>query len=185
MVAGLSALMDAATILTAAIERLDPLDTSTSTDPLWAQRFSELHTDWDRVILDIEDLHRRLGFIADQEDVAFDLSAVDLRKVPDVRREQVLEVFFTFWEGIGHPLGISFNPATNERGGKLLDFAQLTTSFLLDPVASDTADDADEWEVPLEDRPEPMDVPTGLPPVISKNTIAADLQRFKKARQSR
>lgn len=182
MGAGLDALMNAATIMTAAIERFDQLDTSTAADPLWAERFRELHIDWDRVILDIEDLHRRLGFMADQQDVAFDLSAVNLRKVPDVRRKQVLEVIFTFWEGVGRPLGISFNSVTNERGGKLLDFAQMTTSFLLDPVSSDTANDADDWEEQLEVESAPADVPTGPLRLISKNTIVADLQRFKKAR---
>lgn len=184
MTAGLDALVNAATIMTAAIERLDPLDTSTSADPLWAERFRELHTDWDRVILDIEDLHRRLGFIIEQDDVAVDLSAVDRRKVPDVRRGQVLDVIFSFWEGLGRPLGVSFDPATNQRGGKLLDFTQMTTSFLLDPIFPDTAHDADECGEPIDDDAGPVDTPTGPRPMISKNTIVADLQRFKKARKT-
>jgi hypothetical protein len=66
MAAGLESLMDAATIMTAAIERLDPLDTSASTNTLWAGRFREVHIDWDRALLHIEDIHRHLKFIAEQ-----------------------------------------------------------------------------------------------------------------------
>lgn len=182
MKAGRKSLMDAATIMTAAIERLDPLDTTASADTLWANRFKELHADWDRVIVDIEDLHRRLGFIVDQKAVAFDLSAVDQRAVPDVRRERVLDTLFTFWEETGRPLTTSTNPATYEKGGKLLAFAKMTTSFLLEPDSSGAATDANDPEEPLADHLEPVDQPTGPPPVLSENTIVADLRRFKKTR---
>jgi hypothetical protein len=178
MKAGRKSLMDAATIMTAAIERLDPLDTSVSADTLWANRFKELHADWDRVIVDIEDLHRRLGFILDQKAVAFDLSAVDQRVVPDVRRERVLDALFTFWEETGRLLTTSTNSATSERGGKLLAFAKMTTSFLLEPDSSDASTNADDLEELLDDEPQPA----GSPPALSKHTIVADLGRFKKTR---
>jgi hypothetical protein len=182
MAAGLESLMDAATTMTEAIVRLDPLDTSASTNTLWADRFREVHTDWDQAIWDIEDIHRRLSFIAEQKGVAFDLSSVDRRAVPDVRREQVLFTLFTFWEGTGRPLTISTDPETNERGGKLLAFAKMTTSFLLKPCLPDASADSDDLEELLEDDPEPVDQPAGPPPVLSEHTIVADLRRYKKTR---
>jgi hypothetical protein len=172
-------LMDAATLLTDGITKLDSLDTSASLNAKWAERFDAVRADWDQAIRDLEDVHRRLEFIANEHGVAFHVASLDRRKVPDVRRETVLETLFEFWERSGRTLSYTTDPITNVQSGELIEFVQLTVSFLLDPAPEGANADEEILEDSLEDEPAPLDHPNKPIPILPTTTIVRDLRRFK------
>lgn len=116
------------------IERLEALDTQAAGNRKGAARFTALLADYELVLQDIETLHRRLRFLAEAPDVALDLQPADKRKVPDLRRNEVLGCLFVFWSQAGRPLSVTTDPIDNSRRtGALVEFVNAVVRCLTDP----------------------------------------------------
>lgn len=123
------------------IERLEALDTEAAGNREGAARLTALMADYERVLRDIETLHRRLRLLAETPDVALDLQPADKRKIPDLRRGQVLACLFAFWSEAGRPLSITTDPIDNSRRtGALVEFVNALVRCLTDPSAELSGD---------------------------------------------
>lgn len=123
------------------IERLEALDTQTAGNREGADRLTALMADYERVLRDIETLHRRLRLLAETPDVALDLQPADRRKVPDLRRGQVLACLFAFWSEAGRPLSITTDPIDNSRRtGALVEFVNAVVRYLTEPSSELSGD---------------------------------------------
>lgn len=127
-------LMAASDRMVRGIERLKGLDTVQAGDREGASRFVRFRADYDRVLHDIEVLHRKLRFTVETPDVALDLRPVDKRAVSDLRRSVVLSCLFEFWLRAGRKLSITTDPIDNSRKGALIDFVNAVVRCITDPV---------------------------------------------------
>ncbi len=97
-------------------------------------RLTALLADYERVLREIETLHRKLRFLAETPDAALDLRPADKRAVSDQRRRLVLSCLFAFWDQAGRPLSVTTDPIDNSRRkGPLIEFVNAVVRCLTSP----------------------------------------------------
>lgn len=135
MKAGIDNLMNAADHLTQTADKMDPIYTGAAKDPEDGKKLDTWRKDLDRVLLDIETLHRQLRFLAPRADIALDVSPTDRRKISDNRRIMILTAIFRFWELTKGKPTITTDPITNQRVGQLVDFSNAIVAKITLPSA--------------------------------------------------
>lgn len=133
-------LMAASERMVRGLERLEQLDTAQAADRDGAARFTALLKDYDRVLHEIEALHRKLGILATTPDVALDLRPADKRTVSDLRRRAVLTCLFSFWNRAGRSLTVTTDPIDSQRKGPLIAFVNAVVRCITDPSGALSGD---------------------------------------------